>query len=149
MRAKRRGSLMQLSNLTHDGKPQATPVHTGPFDPIKPLKHLARIFLAQTNAIVFDLDQGKITLRQNPCSDPPTILRVAQSVVEQVIEHFAQQEGIPENADHPFSFVAQIDLSRHGAGHPETHGIAQHRLQIDGNERLFDMFAGLSPGQGE
>ena len=94
-RTQGRGRMMEFCDFTHDRQPQAAAVDSGAFDAIKSVKHLERIFLAETYSIVFYFQQRKIPLLPQARCNVPALRGIAQSVIEKVVDHFPQQGGLP------------------------------------------------------
>ena len=135
--------MMEFCDFTHDRQPQAAAVDSGAFDAIKAVKHLERIFLAETYSIVLYFQQRKIPLLPHARCNVPTLRGIAQSVIEKVVDHFPQQKGVTQHPRFADGLEAKIDASRQGTRNPVGHDVAQQGIELDRRQRLFDLLAGL------
>src|SRR5262249_1013197 len=140
---------MPIHYFPRDGEPESGAIAWRPGDAIEALEHLAALALGNARSGVLDAQEWKLLpIAAGIHRDRSTSRRIAQSIVDQVIEQLGQEHRVAPNG-RAFEREAEIDLARKRLGGPVPRGRVGKRAQV--NDLLLAPLIRriLGPGQHE
>lgn len=104
---------MRRDDLPHDGKPEAGAVATRLGASIETLENFLPIDFSNARSGVLHLKQDRFALATDPGGDRAAPGRIAQGIVDQVDDQFAQQGGMAPDHELPLAGLeAEVDITR-------------------------------------
>src|SRR6185436_4963653 len=106
----RRVAAVALRDLPDDGETEAAAVGAGAQHAVEALEDAPALRGRDAGAVVLDAQEYRRGVRRHAHRDLAAGLRVADRVVEEVVQHFLQQEGIaPDGCARERAVEAEVD----------------------------------------
>jgi hypothetical protein len=111
-------AIVAIDHFLDDRKSESRAVSWSPFHPIKTLEHLASRIFGNASTVVLDAQvRAAAVIRARMNRHRTAGRRIAQRVVDQIVQQLGQQQRIARN-NRAFEDKPKVDIARDRARHP-------------------------------